>query len=68
MLLVPPPEAADPRPLYSISHNINLFMPLSVVTDIRRGAGLDSEVVGDFEYVYLLRLTSALTRWLTWSG
>jgi hypothetical protein len=49
MLLVPPPDVQDTRPLYHISVALNCFIPSSFVTTIRRGASEYGEYVGEFE-------------------
>ncbi|KAI0915184.1 hypothetical protein AcV5_005484 [Taiwanofungus camphoratus] len=50
-----PPRAIDPGrgPIYSISValNLNPFAPLSYVTTVRRGADIDGEFVGEFEWL-----------------
>jgi hypothetical protein len=53
MLLLPPRDAPDTRPLYHISASLNLFNPNSGVTTIRRGGRADGEFVSDFECVFL---------------
>jgi hypothetical protein len=57
MILVPPADAPDTRPLYHISHSLNNFMPYSMITTIRRDGLAEGQVVGDFEYVLLFLLS-----------
>lgn len=49
MVLIPPADAQDTRPQYYITVNMNVFMPLSHITTIYRGANEYGEVVGEFE-------------------
>jgi len=61
MVLLPSADAQDTRPQYYITVNMNVFMPLSHITTIYRGATEYGEVVGEFEYVlsvlnYLLEI------------
>lgn len=49
MILLPPPHAADSRPVYHISVNLNVFNPFSFITSVRRGGSPDGDYVGDFE-------------------
>ncbi|KAF9013562.1 hypothetical protein BDZ89DRAFT_1118801 [Hymenopellis radicata] len=49
MLLVPPPEAPDMRPLYHISVNMNIFNPHSYVTTICHGPSPEGEFVAEYE-------------------
>jgi len=51
MLLLPPPESQDTRPLYHISVAMNCFIPSSHVTTIRRGASEYGDYVAEFEWV-----------------
>jgi hypothetical protein len=53
MVLVPPSDAPDTRPVSHISHQLNPFMPLSTITTIRRGGLATGEIVGDFQCVAL---------------
>lgn len=48
--LLPPPEAADSRPLYHLSVHMNVFRPQSFITVVRRGASEDGPYVGEFEH------------------
>lgn len=50
MLLVPPPDLPDSRPVYHISINLNCFNPLSSITSVFRGATEHGELVAEFEY------------------
>ncbi|KAJ8523303.1 hypothetical protein ONZ45_g192 [Pleurotus djamor] len=49
MLLIPPAQAQDTRPLYHISNEMNCFNPLSHITTLRRGANENGDLVGEFE-------------------
>ncbi|KAL1739727.1 hypothetical protein HDZ31DRAFT_68647 [Schizophyllum fasciatum] len=49
MLLLPPADSADTRPLYHISVAMNVFVPTSFITTIRRGGTEEGPIVGDFE-------------------
>ncbi|KAI4528300.1 hypothetical protein K523DRAFT_367866 [Schizophyllum commune Tattone D] len=49
MLLLPPSQAADSRPLYHISVAMNVFVPTSFITTVRRGGTEEGPIVGDFE-------------------
>lgn len=49
MLLLPPSDAIDTRPLYHVSVAHNCFMPLSYITTVRKGGTENGEFVGDFE-------------------
>ncbi|KAK0457845.1 uncharacterized protein EV420DRAFT_1643695 [Desarmillaria tabescens] len=49
LILIPPPESPDSRPLYHISVNINVFNPMSHITIIHRGPTEDDPYVGEFE-------------------
>jgi hypothetical protein len=51
MLLVPPPNAPDTRPLYHVSVAFDPFIPTVGVTTVRRGSGENGDFVGDFECV-----------------
>lgn len=54
MLLLPPPEAQNTRPIYHISVAMNCFIPSSYVTTLRRGASEYGDCVAEFEYVSIL--------------
>jgi hypothetical protein len=56
MLLLPPPDAPDTRPLYHISASLNVFNPSTGVTTIRRGGRADGELVGEFECAFIPRV------------
>jgi hypothetical protein len=63
MVLLPPPESPDTRPLYHISVQMNCFMPFSFITSIRRGGTERGEFVGEFECVrFLLWFVERLIR------
>jgi hypothetical protein len=49
LVLVPPPNAPDTRPKYYITVRVNVFMPLSHISTIHRGATENGEIVGEFE-------------------
>ena len=49
MLLLPPPEAPDSRPVYHISVQNNIFRPPSHITVIRRGGSRDGQFIAEFE-------------------
>ncbi|KAK0497337.1 hypothetical protein EDD18DRAFT_150514 [Armillaria luteobubalina] len=49
LILVPPPESPDSRPLYHISVNNDVFNTMSHTTIIRRGATEDGPYVGEFD-------------------
>lgn len=49
MTLLPPVDSADTRPLYNISVAMNVFVPTSYITTVRRGGSEDGPIVGDFE-------------------
>ncbi|KAK0189195.1 hypothetical protein F5146DRAFT_1003140 [Armillaria mellea] len=49
LILVPPPESPDSRPLYHISVNNNVFNTMSHTTVIHRGPTEDGPYVGEFE-------------------
>lgn len=49
MLLLPPSDATDTRPLYHVSVAHNCFMPLSYITTVRKGGTENWEFVGDSE-------------------
>lgn len=53
MLLLPPPEAQDTRPVYHISLAVNCFIPSMYVTTLRRGASEFGKYVAEFECVNL---------------
>lgn len=53
MILVPPADSPDTRPLYHVSVHLNCFMPFSYITTIRRGATEIGDHVADFEYARL---------------
>ncbi|KAF8991126.1 hypothetical protein BDQ17DRAFT_1433277 [Cyathus striatus] len=50
MLLMPPPEAQDQRPLYKVTADLDLnpFVPMSYVTRIHRAGTELGELVGEF--------------------
>lgn len=50
MLLLPPPQAPDSRPLFHISVETNCFRPASFLTVVRRGGSAQGPFVGEFEY------------------
>ncbi|KIK07852.1 hypothetical protein K443DRAFT_673106 [Laccaria amethystina LaAM-08-1] len=62
IVLVPPPHAQDTRPRYHITVNVNCFMPLSHISNVRRGANESSEFVGDFETGIIERTASICVR------
>ncbi|PBK99075.1 hypothetical protein ARMGADRAFT_1007695 [Armillaria gallica] len=49
LILIPPPESPDSRPLYHISVNNNVFNTMSHTTIIHRGPTEDGPYVGEFE-------------------
>lgn len=49
MLLIPPPAHPDSRPLYHVSVQPNVFIPLFYKTRVTRGGSVEGEEVGDFE-------------------
>jgi hypothetical protein len=51
MILVPPADAADTRPLFHISHSLNMFNPPNGCTSLRRGGSAETAIVGEFECV-----------------
>lgn len=62
MLLLPPPDVQDTRPLYHISVSMNCFIPSSYITTLRRGANEYGDLVAEFEYVFGLSDCSAFNR------
>ncbi|KAF9448930.1 hypothetical protein P691DRAFT_704052 [Macrolepiota fuliginosa MF-IS2] len=48
MLVVPPLDAPDTRPVYHIKVTHDLFDPSFFITTVRRGGGSDGDVIGDF--------------------
>lgn len=54
MLLIPPFDAPDTRPVYYIKVTHDLFDPSFFVTTVRRGGRSDGAVVGDFMSVHFL--------------
>jgi hypothetical protein len=51
MLLLPPANAPDTRPLYHISFAPDVFNPNASTTAVRRGGGAENALVGEFERV-----------------
>ncbi|KAF9453603.1 hypothetical protein P691DRAFT_658346 [Macrolepiota fuliginosa MF-IS2] len=51
MILLPPADAPDTRPVYHITVSMNCFVPNCYITTIRRGGTEQGEYVGDFEWV-----------------
>jgi hypothetical protein len=51
LLVLPPSEAPDSRPLYHVSSTLDPFIPTASVTTVCRGGHPDGEFVGDFECV-----------------
>jgi hypothetical protein len=51
MILVPPADAADTRPLFHVSHSLNMFNPPNGCTTLRRGGSAETAIVGEFECV-----------------
>ena len=49
MLILPPAEQADSRPLYHITVEMNCLKPASFVTVLRRGSSERGPYVGEFE-------------------
>jgi hypothetical protein len=49
MLLIPPADAADTRPVLHVSVALNCFNPFSYITTVRRGGTEHGEWVGEFE-------------------
>jgi hypothetical protein len=49
MLLIPPADAADTRPVLHVSVALNCFNPFSYITTVRRGGTEHGELVGEFE-------------------
>ncbi|TCD64079.1 hypothetical protein EIP91_004551 [Steccherinum ochraceum] len=69
MVLVPPANAADPRPVYHISWSEDFFMPGNVVTQVRRGGSHNGPLVGEFNLKMFspaatVRVGSSPERWL----
>ena len=62
MLLLPPSDAADTRPVYHISVDMNVIVPTSIITTIRRGGSNSGELVGQFELGMTIRLATVFTR------
>ena len=52
MLLLPPADAEDTRPLFHISVIMNCFSPGSYITVIRQGCSEQGAYVGEFECVH----------------
>ena len=49
MLVLPPPEALDSRPIYHITVEMNCLRPASYITVVRRGGSERGSYVGEFE-------------------
>ena len=49
MLVIPPSESQDNRPVYHITVEMNCLRPTSYITVIRRGASDRGHYVGEFE-------------------
>jgi hypothetical protein len=49
MILVPPADARDGRPLYHISISANPFLPAIYTTTMHKGATEDGVYIADFE-------------------
>ncbi|KAJ7093129.1 hypothetical protein C8R44DRAFT_399036 [Mycena epipterygia] len=49
LLLLPPPDLPDTRPLYHISVALNCMNPFSFITTVHRGASDSGPYVGEFE-------------------
>jgi hypothetical protein len=51
MLVLPPSDAPDTRPIYHISIALDPFIPTAGATTVCRGGHADNEFVGEFECV-----------------
>ncbi|KIP03610.1 hypothetical protein PHLGIDRAFT_121451 [Phlebiopsis gigantea 11061_1 CR5-6] len=51
MLLLPPPDQPDSRPIYHISVEMNCLTQASIITTLRRGSSEHGIYVGEFEYL-----------------
>jgi hypothetical protein len=49
MLVLPPSDAPDTRPIYHISIALDPFIPTAGATTVCRGGHADNEFVGEFE-------------------
>ncbi|KAF8878865.1 hypothetical protein BD779DRAFT_1174828 [Infundibulicybe gibba] len=52
MILIPPPDAPDTRPVYHISTGHNCFIPSSYITTIRRGGPSLTSLWGILRWEY----------------
>ncbi|KAJ3567546.1 hypothetical protein NP233_g6300 [Leucocoprinus birnbaumii] len=55
MVLLPPAEAPDTRPVYHISVSSNCFVPYSFITTITRGGSPGGELVAEYELGSLVK-------------
>ncbi|KAF8166824.1 hypothetical protein BJ912DRAFT_1002044 [Pholiota molesta] len=69
MLLMPPRESLDKRPLYRVTVELDLnpFLPVSYVTKVMRCAGGASDLIGEFAFSLnqkraVIRLADTATR------
>jgi hypothetical protein len=53
LLIIPPADAPDTRPLYHISSFTNVLNPSSGTTVLHRGGSVSQPLVGEFEQVHL---------------